>query len=91
MLELLNQGWIGSILGFLGIIVGLLLYRSSKIGARPTCQMKSLRLIGGDEQALPSEIEIRFKDKNIPRITNTKIITITKTKEIIAPILFIIS
>jgi hypothetical protein len=76
MFELFNQGWFGSLIGLLGLsvgLIGLLLYFNGKIGARPTCQMRSLRLLGKEEQALPPEIKIHFKSKNIPRLTLTTI------------------
>ncbi len=76
MVELLNQGWFGSLVGLTGLIIGvtgLILYRNSKIGAKPTCQTRGLGLIGKDEQELPSEVVISFKGKNVPRLTLTRI------------------
>jgi len=61
MFDFLNQGWCGSIIGIIGVvigIIGLVLYRNSKIGARPSCQLKAIRLIGKDEQELPREVNI---------------------------------
>jgi hypothetical protein len=61
MFDLLNQGWVGSVIGLLGLIVGvagLYLYFKSKIGPRLACQMRSLRLIAKEEQELPSDVQI---------------------------------
>ncbi len=58
-LELLNQNWIGSLIGLIGILAGiifaLIIYRNSRIGARLAYQRLALRLIGVKEQALPEE------------------------------------
>lgn len=72
MFNLFNQGWVG-LLGLIVGLIGLLLYFKGRIGARPTCQMRSLRLLGKEEQALPPEVEIHFKQKNIPRLTLTRV------------------
>ena len=86
MVELFNQGWLGSLLGLLGFIfglIGLILYRNSKIGARPTCHLKSLRLIGKEEQELPQEVEIQYKDISVPRLTLTQVYLWNDGKEIV--------
>lgn len=74
MLDLFNQSWFGSVVGLLGLLVGLgglILYRISRIGARPTSQMKTLRLIGQEEQELPKEVSILFKGDSVPRLSLT--------------------
>lgn len=74
MNNILNQGWFGSLLGFLGLIVGfigIILYRSSRIGARPTCQMKTLRLISKGDQELPEEVKILYNGDEVPRLSLT--------------------
>jgi hypothetical protein len=84
MFEVINQGWFGSLVGILGLsvgLIGLLLYIKGRIGARPTCQMQSLRLLGKEEQALPPEVEIHFKSKNIPRLALTNIFLWNAGKE----------
>lgn len=76
MIDILNQGWFGSLLGFLGLIVGLIgiiLYRSSRIGGRPSCQMKTLRLIGKRDQELPEEVKILYKGEEVPRLSLTHV------------------
>lgn len=73
MLELLNQGWFGSLVGIIGVVIGIVLYRISKIGARPTCQMRGYHIIGQAAQEFPSEIQILYGNKSIPRLTYTSI------------------
>lgn len=66
----------GSIIGVLGLITGvagLVLYLQSKVGARPACQLSSIRLIGRNEQQLPDEVRILYDDNDVPRLTLTEI------------------
>jgi|SRR3989344_1922497 len=76
MYDFLNQGWVGSVIGILGLIVGgigLILYLRSRVGGRPLYQMRSIRLIGKQEQQLPTDITILFKGREVPRLTLTKV------------------
>jgi len=76
MLDLLSQGWVGTMIGLLGLVVGtvgLVLYMKSKIGPRPACQMRSIRLISKEKQELPSDVKILFQNTDVPRLTLTKI------------------
>jgi len=76
MLNIFNQGWVGSLFGFFGLCVGvfgLYFFFKSRIGPRPACVMKSIRLIGKEEQELPSDIKILYQGKEVPRLTLTRI------------------
>jgi hypothetical protein len=76
MIEFLNQGWFGSVVGLLGLIVGvvgLVLYLKSKIGARPMCLLKTLRLLGRSEQRLPPQVQVLFEEANVPRLNLTHV------------------
>lgn len=68
---LFSQGWIASLIGIIGVIIAFLLYRASRIGPRPAYQLRSLRLIGKEEPALPEEVEILFRGRSVPRLTRT--------------------
>lgn len=72
------EGWVGLLIAVSGIIIGtiiaLLIYRASRIGPRPVYQVRSLKLIGKEEQALPEEVEIFFKGRTVPRLTKTHVI-----------------
>jgi hypothetical protein len=72
--KFLNQNWIGSLIGLISIIIAVCIYRASRVGARPVYQRRALRLIGVKEQALPEEVSVLFKGKNVPRLTKTYII-----------------
>lgn len=72
-----NQGWVGSLIGFVGIILGALgifSYKISKSIAKPSYQKASLRLLGKDENNLPSEVTILFNGMEVNRLTKTTII-----------------
>lgn len=69
-----NQGWVGSLIGVLGIIlgiVGIFSYRISKSIAKPSYQKSSLRLIGGNEDNLPKAVKVTYKGNEVDRLTKT--------------------
>ncbi|MCZ7385872.1 MAG: hypothetical protein O8C63_14165 [Candidatus Methanoperedens sp.] len=72
--DFFNQGWVGSVIGITGLVIAFILYRASRIGPRPVYQLRALRLIGKEEQALPEEVEILFRGRSVPRLTKTHII-----------------
>lgn len=70
-----SQAWVGVLVGVLaGFLIAFLFYRASRIGPRPSYQLKALRLIAKDERALPEEVEILFKGMSVPRLTKTHVI-----------------
>ena len=76
-LEAISPGWVGSLIGLLGLIgfvITLFLYRASRIGPRLVYKYEALRLIGDSEQELPEDITILFRDKKVQRLTKTRII-----------------
>lgn len=94
ILSFFNQGWVGSLLGLIGIIVGaagVFSYKISKSTAKPTYQKLSLRLIGRDEDNLPKEVTVFFKGKEVDRLTKTTLILwnngteVLEGKDIIKP------
>lgn len=77
LISFFNQGWVGSLLGFVGIIVGALgifSYKISKSIAKPCFQILSLRLLGRNEDNLPKEVTVLFKGKEVDRLTKTTLI-----------------
>jgi hypothetical protein len=70
-----SQGWVVALVGILaGLLIALYFYRASRIGPRPSYQLKALKLIAKDERALPEEVEILFKGMSVPRLTKTHVI-----------------
>ncbi|WP_141441353.1 hypothetical protein [Vreelandella titanicae] len=72
-----NQGWVGSLIGLIGILlgaVGIFSYRISKSIAKPSYQKSSLRLIGREENNLPQEVVVTYKGMVVDRLTKTTLI-----------------
>jgi hypothetical protein len=70
-----SQAWVGILVGILaGFLITFFFYRASRIGSRPSYQLRALRLIAKDERALPEEVEILFKGMSVPRLTKTHVI-----------------
>lgn len=74
ILKVLEPGWVGSIIGLVSLAAALLLYRRSRVNARPVYQQRGLRLIGSDEAILPADVEIRFRGQPVERLTKTYIV-----------------
>lgn len=68
-LDALGKGWVGSILGIIGIVLAFVFYAKSRV--RPQLVWKHLGwdLIGGKHAALGSQVEIRFRGEVVPRVT----------------------
>ena len=74
ILDILNEGWVGSLVGIAGLVAGLLLYRRSTRAAKPSFQKSSLRLLGRNADSLPAEVTVLFRNKKIERLTRTALI-----------------
>lgn len=72
--RILGLGWVGAVLGIVGIVVSVLIHKASRVGGRPVYQTSSLRLIGKEEQALPTEVEITYMNQIVPRLTRTNMV-----------------
>jgi hypothetical protein len=70
----LNPGWVGSLISLSGLIAALIIYRASRVGARPVFQAKVLRLLSKENPALPSEVEVYYQGSPVPRLTRVHII-----------------
>ena len=72
--DLLSPGWVGSAIGLAGILVAVLTYRRSLVGARLVFMERDLRLLSVKGQALPGEIEIRYRGALLDRLTKTDLV-----------------
>ncbi|MGG4452358.1 hypothetical protein [Brevibacillus porteri] len=72
-LNFFNQGWVGALIGILGVLIAIYTYKRTKIGPRLVYQMSSLKIIGKNE-ITPEEITIYFKGIKVLRIIKTTII-----------------
>lgn len=68
-----NQGWVGSLIGLVGIVIAIITYRKSKIGQRLVYQSSSTRIIGRNQNT-PEEIQIFFHGKEVPRVIKTSLV-----------------
>ncbi|WP_430468852.1 hypothetical protein [Vreelandella titanicae] len=72
-----NQGWVGSLIGLVGIMLGALgifSYKISRSVAKPSYQKTSLLLIGREEDSLPEEVMVTYKGRPVERLTKTTLI-----------------
>jgi hypothetical protein len=73
--QLLNQAWIGTIVGILGFlvgIIGLILWYASKSRSRLAAQANSLELVGPNA-VFPSDLEFLFKGQKVLNVTLSRI------------------
>jgi hypothetical protein len=78
ILEIIGQGWIGSLIGIIGIGVGIgvafYFYRQSRVGPRLVFQTKAFKIIGKDERAIPDDVKIYFGDIPVERLVKNLVI-----------------
>ncbi|MFA4849585.1 MAG: hypothetical protein WC626_07645 [Methanoregula sp.] len=78
ILEFLSQGWIGSLIGIIGICLGIVVaiyfYRQSRVGPRLVYQTKAIKIIGKDERAIPDDVRIFFGNTPVERLVKNLII-----------------
>lgn len=70
---ILSKGWVGSLIGLAGLIAAGILYLRSREKNTLAFQYSTLQLLGGDESALPDEVTISYKDREVPRVSSTKL------------------
>src|SRR5690554_688789 len=72
-----NQGWVGSLIGIVGVIfgfIGIFSYKISKSTAKPSFQKSSMRLLGKNEDNLPDDVTVLYKGVEVARLTKTTFI-----------------
>ena len=74
VLNILTQGWIGTAVGFVGIVLAVVFYFRSRRKARLAFQCDHVTLVGGRGAAFSDEVEISFAGTVVPRITASRII-----------------
>ena len=85
--QLLGEAWFGTAIAALGIIIGLVvalvIYRASEIGARPVYSRRSFRVIGFNKDEFLKDVEILYRGKHVDRLTRTHVIFWNSGKRII--------
>jgi hypothetical protein len=70
--ELLNQNWIGTLIGIAGIVIGVILWFSSRTRSRLAAQTNTLELVGPNA-VLPTEIEFLFRGAKVSNVAMSRI------------------
>ncbi|EDX70090.1 conserved hypothetical protein [Bacillus cereus NVH0597-99] len=71
--DFFNQGWVGSLIGVIGILIAIVTYRKSKIGQRLVYQSSATKIIGKNRNT-PEEIQIYFRGNEVPRVIKTSLV-----------------
>jgi len=82
-----NQGWVGSVIGVIGVIfgvIGMFSYKFSRSTAKPSYQKSSLRLLGRKEDNLPDDVSVLFKGTEVERLTKTTIVIWNNGTEVLS-------
>ena len=72
--DVFSKGWVGSIIGIIGISIALILYFKSKQKPILVFQHRGLKLLGHTAGLLPNDIEVHHKGIKIPKLTKTVLI-----------------
>lgn len=74
ILDFISKPWLGSILGVLGLAVAIVFYLRSKGRTCLAFQHDEVSIVGGSSATFPAELEIRYSDKIVPRVTSDRIV-----------------
>ena len=72
-IRFMNQGWVGTIVGTASLTLALLLYWRSRISGIIAFQSHDVSMIGSDNAVFPSEVEVRYRETPVPRLTSSTI------------------
>lgn len=74
MLDALAPGWVGSLIGILGILAAIITYFLTRQRTILAYRTKGARLLGSVEPRLPSEVTVMFRGRSVPRLTRSLIV-----------------
>ena len=74
LLDALAPGWVGSVIGLLGIVAAAVTYFLGRQRSILAYRTKGLRLLGNTESGLPSDVTVQYRGMNIPRLTKSLIV-----------------
>jgi hypothetical protein len=73
-LDLLAPGWVGSIIGLLGIVAAVVTYFLTRQRSLLAYRYAGERLLGLSTDGLPADITVQYRGQNIPRLTRTLVV-----------------
>jgi hypothetical protein len=73
MQDFLSQGWVGSLIGIIGVILAIIFYFKQNKKKILACESASLGLIAREEQQLPQNVKITFDDIPLNQLTLTQL------------------
>ena len=72
-IHFLNQGWVGTIVGTVGLVLALFLYWRSRISGIVTVQSSDVPMIGGGDAVFPAEVEVRYQGTPVPKLISSTV------------------
>lgn len=73
LIQYLGLGWVGSLLGIVGILLSIWFYIKSVQRAAPVAAFESIRLVGTSKSALPEAVTVLYYDRRVPRVTRSHV------------------
>ncbi|MBT2789183.1 hypothetical protein [Paraburkholderia strydomiana] len=73
-LDLLAPGWVGSIIGILGVVAAVITYFLTRQRSRFAYRTSGERLLGLTTEGLPPDITVQYRGQEIPRLTRTLVV-----------------
>jgi hypothetical protein len=73
LIQFLNQGWVGTLVGGIGIGLAIFFYWRSRIEGILALQHDGFRIVGGEHAVFPDDITIQFRGRPVPRVTVSRL------------------
>ena len=74
ILDALAPGWVGSLIGLVGIAAAAVTYILSRQRSIISYRTRGVRLLGHAESKLPNEVNVQYRGKDIPRLTRSVVV-----------------
>lgn len=73
-LDALAPGWVGSVIGLIGIVVGVGLYVFSRRRSVLAYRTLGIRVLGSASAKLSQDVTVQFRGRTIPRLTRSVVV-----------------
>jgi len=73
-LEILAPGWVGSLIGILGVVAAVATYLLTRQRTILAYRTRGVRLLGTTEARLPTDVTVNFRGKPVPRLTRSLVV-----------------